>query len=193
MTSDSLLNYYKNNRLNNNNFKFQTENEFTILKIINDISTNATGCDGVNAKLLKLCCPHIIPHITHIINFCLSNNVFPTIWKSAIITALAKKSNPTEYKDLRGISILPTLSKIIEKIMEQQLRDYLTLNNLLPIVQSGFRPGYSCTTALLNIMDDIITASDKGECTALVLLDFSRAFDTLNHEILLSILKYIGL
>ena len=193
MTSDSLLNFYRNNRLNNNNFKFHTETEITILKIINDISTNATGCDGVNAKLLKLCCPHIIPHITHIINFCLINNIFPTLWKNAVITVLAKKSNPTEYKDLRGISILPTMSKIIEKIMELQLREYLNINNLLPIVQSGFRPGYSCTTALLNIMDDIITASDRGNCTALILLDFSRAFDTLNHEILLNILKYIGL
>ena len=106
---------------------------------------------------------------------------------------LPKKSNPSEFKDLRGISILPTLSKVIEKIMDHQMREYLTLHNLLPMTQSGFRPGYSCTTTFLHILDDIIAASDKGSCTVLVLLDFSRAFDTINHNILLNILKYIGL
>ena len=81
--SELLLNYYKNNPLNNNNFKFQTVSVNEALKLISYISTNATGCDGVNAKLLKLCCPHVIAHITHIVNVCLTENVFPILWKSS--------------------------------------------------------------------------------------------------------------
>lgn len=190
--SEPILNFYKSNTLNNSNFKFQKTNESTVLKVLNNISTNAAGCDGLNAKLLKLCCPHIIPYITDLINFCLVQNVFPSEWKKAVVTVLPKKSNPEEFKDLRAISILPTLSKLIEKIMEMQLRQYLVQNNLIPTTQSGFRPGHSCTTALLDIVDDIIGATDRGMCTCLVLLDFSRAFDTINYEMLKSILHYIG-
>ena len=131
-----MLNFYKGNTLNNNNFKFQRTNESTVLMVLNNISTNATGCDGLNARLLKLCCPHIIPYITHVINFCLVQNVFPSVWKRDVVTVLPKKSNPEEFKDLRGISILPPLSKIIEKIMDMQLRQHLVSNNLIPVTQS---------------------------------------------------------
>lgn len=191
--SDNTLNYYKNNLLFDSVFKFTPVDETALLKVIMEISTNATGCDQVNLKMIKLCCPHIIPYLTHIINYCLQENVFPTTWKSAVITVLPKKSNPEEFKDLRAISVLPTLSKILEKIMENQLRAYLAEKKILPKTQSGFRSGYSCTTALLQVVDDIIGATDQGLCTILILLDFSRAFDTLNHEILLSLLLYIGL
>lgn len=191
--SGSVLDFYKNNSLNNSNFKFQPVSESTVLKILNNIRSNATGFDGINVKLLKLCCPHIIPYITHIINFILTENVFPTMWRSAVVSVLPKTSNPEEYKDLRAISVLPTLSKICEKIMEQQLKEWLTQNDLIPSIQSGFRPGHSCTTALLHIVDDVIGATDQGLCTVLILLDFSRAFDTLNYDILDAIFQYIGL
>lgn len=191
--SNSVLDKYKNDALFEPNFKFQQVDEFTVLKIIKEIKTNATGCDGLNIKMITLCCPHIIPYLTHIVNICLLDSVFPTAWKSAVITVLPKKPDPGELKDLRAISILPTLSKLVEKIMENQIREYISEVSLLPLVQSGFRSGHSCTTALLHIVDDIMRATDQGLCTILVLLDFSRAFDTLNFEILLSILKYIGL
>lgn len=191
--SKPVLDKYKNESLYDPKFKFQRVEEFTVLKTISEIKTNATGCDGLNIKMISLCCPHIIPYLTHIVNVCLLDSVFPTVWKRAVVTALPKKSNPEEFKDLRAISILPTLSKIIEKIMETQIREYTSELSLLPPVQSGFRSGHSCTTALLHIVDDIVRATDQGLCTILILLDFSRAFDTLNFEILLSILKYIGL
>lgn len=189
---ESTLEFYKNNFLNNNSFKFQFVNNDTVAKIISGISTNATGCDGVNIRILELCCPHLIPYITHIVNFCLAECEFPTMWKSAVVTVLPKKSKPENFKDLRGISILPTISKILEKVIEQQVRVYLVNNNILPTVQSGFRPGHSCTTALLHIVDDVIEATDQGLCTVLILLDFSRAFDTVNHELLKAILGYLG-
>lgn len=191
--SKEILNFYENNASKDLNFKFQPVSEFTVSKILNNVTSNATGSDGINIKLLKLCCPHIVPYITHIINFILTENVFPAMWKSSVISVLPKVPNPEEYKDLRAISILPTLSKVCEKIMELQLKEYLSYNDLIPSIQSGFRAGHSCTTALLHIVDDIIGATDQGLCTVLILLDFSRAFDTLNYDILHAILQYIGL
>lgn len=191
--SDEILTFYRNNTLCNQTFSFVAVDEFAVYETVNQIKSNAPGCDGLNITLIKLCCPHIIPYFTHIINYCLLNNVFPVMWKSAVVTVLPKKSNPEEYKDLRAISILPAFSKIIEKIMEKQLRVYLLENEVIPTFQSGFRPGYSCSTALLHVVDDIMGATDQGLYTVLVLLDFSRAFDTLNFDMLKAILHYIGL
>lgn len=99
---------------------------------------------------------------------------------------------PMDLKYLRPISILPALSKVFEKVMDKQIRRYLEDHHLLPECQSGFRTNHSCESALLNIIDDIITAEENNKYTILVLLDFSKAFDTVNHEILLAILNYIG-
>lgn len=142
--------------------------------------------------MIQLCCPYIVPFLTHIINCCLFEGIFPDKWKIACVVPLAKISTPNEFKDLRPISILSVLSKVLEKIMDAQIRAYLNINQLFPHCQSGFRANYSCTTALINITDDIITANDTGLVTALVLLDFSKAFDTINHKILLAILYHFG-
>lgn len=191
--SDDLIHFYETNRVCNTNLKFQSVNELTLYQIINKISTKAAGCDGINIELIKLSCPHILPYITHIINICLTESVYPSMWKNAMVTVLPKKANPENFQDLRAISILPTFSKLIEKIMEQQLIVHLSDNNIIPHVQSGFRVGHSCTTALLNVTDDILGAIDQGLCTVLVLLDFSRAFDTINYRMFEAILHYIGL
>lgn len=139
-----------------------------------------------------MCCPFITPFVTHIINSCILANTFPDSWKRALIIPIPKKNNIQDIKDLRPISILPTLSKILEKILDRQIRRFVADCELLPHVQSGFRAGYSCTTALLCVTDDILQASDQGLVTILVLLDFSRAFDTIDHATLLNILKAKG-
>lgn len=193
-TSPTLLNHYMGASIShNNNFEFELVSEQAVYEVLRDIKSNSVGCDGLSIHLIHLCCPYIVPYITHVINFCLINSVFPNMWKSAVVKVLPKVSKPEEFKDLRAISILPVLSKVMERIMERQLREYLHRYNIIPTVQSGFRSAHSCTTALLHITDDIISATDQGLYTVLVLLDFSRAFDTLNHELLIAILRNIGL
>nr|CAI5828047.1 unnamed protein product [Callosobruchus analis] len=76
--------------------------------------------------------------------------------------------------------------------MNFQIREHLDEYNVLPKTQSGFRPGHSCTTALLTVTDDIIRATDSGKSSILLLLDYSKAFDTLNHDLLISILHFVG-
>lgn len=76
---------------------------------------------------------------------------------------MPKKSIIDSYNDLRPISVLPVLSKCLEKIMSDQIKSHLDINDLLPKRQSGFRRGYSCTTALLDVVDDILRMSDVGK------------------------------
>lgn len=173
-------------------FKFSVITDEDVVKFLNTVKSKATGNDNISLQMVQLCCPLIVPFITHIINCCLSEGVFPAEWKVALIHPIAKINSPKELKDLRPISILPTLSKVLEKIMDSQIRVYLEERQLFPGCQSGFRKNYSCTTAMLNISDDILRATDSGNLTVLVLLDFSKAFDTINHKILLAILYHFG-
>lgn len=185
--------YYENQTVVNNTFRFKEVDEITVLNHLSSIKSRAAGSDGIEIEFIKLCCPYLLPYLTHIINFCIKKSVFPLAWKIANVTPVPKVANPETVKDLRPINILPVLSKILEGILNVQLREHLESNGVLPLTQSGFRKGHSCCSALLNVTDDIFAACDNGYVTVLVLLDYSRAFDTINHEILLSILKYVGI
>nr|CAH7715602.1 unnamed protein product [Callosobruchus chinensis] len=189
----NTLNKYLNSKLNNlESFNFTMTDVGEVADILKSIKSKAVGSDNIGIDMLIYCCPRILPIITHLINTCIELSAFPDSWKISHIRPIPKNSNPCEYKDLRPISILPTLSKVFEKILESQIRKYLDSHNILPQHQSGFRKGYSCATALLKITDDIMEATDRNELTALALLDYSKAFDTLSHELLLAILGYIG-
>lgn len=192
--NSDLLNLYNNSLLKEFplKFTFSPVSDIDIMKTINTIKTNATGSDNLSIKMLKLCCPYLIPFITDIINSSINQSLFPEAWKTAQVIPLPKTKLPSDYKDLRPISILPCLSKVLEKIMAIQIRQYVNQHTILPETQSGFRPGYSCSTALLNITDDIFTAIDNNELSLVIMLDYSKAFDTIGHDILISILHHIG-
>lgn len=188
-----LLNYYSNNKKENvGNFEFTLTTNEEVRKILNSIKSKATGADGLNINLILYCCPFIIPFITHVVNSCILENTFPTHWKASHVIPLPKNNNPLELKDLRPISILSVLSKICEKVLHAQLCKHLELFQILPDTQSGFRKNYGCATALLEVTDDILRSTDTGNLTALVLLDYTKAFDTINYNLLLAILNYIG-
>lgn len=193
--SNNLINFYRTHLKNSvkSLLKFEPVDEIEILKIISSIKTKSSGTDGITISIISYCVPFLLPYITHVINYCLINSVFPSNWKKAIITPIPKSSSVKELKDLRPISLLPVLSKIIERIMERQLQIHLQNNHILPVNQSGYRKGHSCSTALLHIVDDVISMTDQGKITLLILLDYSKAFDTIDHNILMSILHYIGL
>ena len=164
-------------------FNFSTVSVEEVEKIVRSIKSNAKGVDGIDLNMLTLVLPHLSEYLTFIINTCLTNNVFPDTWKYSNIIPVPKKNNPTDMSHFRPISILPTISKIIEKIVSNQLNVFLTEKNILPVVQS----------ALLHVTDDIFRAGDEQKNTCLILLDYSKAFDTLNHATLCTKLKYFGL
>nr|CAH7746795.1 unnamed protein product [Callosobruchus chinensis] len=192
---NSTASYY-NNKFHENSltpFIFRMLNPEEIVDIISSIKSSATGNDEINITMIRLCLPEILKPITHIVNVCLETGYFPIDWKDAIIIPLPKTEKPTDHSQLRPISILCTLSKVLEKAVYLQLTQYLDKTNTFPAYQSGFRKGHSTTTAILYLTDNIIRNLDNHINTILVMLDFSKAFDSVNHQILLSKLKYYGL
>ena len=130
----------------------------------------------------------LLPTITHIMNESLISGVFPTEFKKAVLKPLLKKSNldPNQLKNYRPISNLSYLSKLLERLVLQQLFSHLTSHSLLSDHQSAYRPGHSTETVLLRIANDLLNSLDQDKISVLLLLDLSAAFDTIDHDILLS-------
>ena len=174
-------------------FSFKTVSEEEVKKCVQSISTKAIGSDNLSLEMILPVLDVIAPVVTHIINFSLSCNVFPSQWKNAYVIPLPKTSNPTAITDYRPISILPILSKVLETIVHNQLYSFLSSNNLLCPYQSGFRSFHSTVGALLNISEDIRCALDNTKLTVMVLLDFSNAFNSVDFDILLATLRAVNI
>jgi hypothetical protein len=116
----------------------------------------------------------------------IETKVFPNVWKMGliIITPVPKMSHPIDYGDLRLVCVLPVLSKVLERLIFQKIMTFLEDRKIIPICQSGLRKHHSTVTALINVFDDILKAFDKGRMTLLILLDFSKAFDTISHKLI---------
>lgn len=190
--NQDLLGKFNNNTFVSEPFNLKLVTQNDILRSLYEIKSNAIGYDNISARMLKMCVPHCLSPLTNIINSCLEAGTVPELWKKALITPIPKKTNPT-IADLRPISILPATSKILEKIVKSQMVQYLEVNNILPKFQSGFRKGYGCSTALLRITSDITQIIDQGGCCPSVLVDMSKAFDSLNIGLLLAKLKFYNL
>ena len=150
------------------------------------IKSKSIGSDGLSIVALKLIIEIVTPVITDIFNTSLATATFPLEWKKAYIVPLPKSEAPTQPKDFRPISILPILSKVLERIVHGQLVNFLNANKFLDPLQSGFKAGHSTHTALVKVTDDIRLAMNNTQLTILVLLDFSSAFNSVDFDILLA-------
>ncbi|KAK3927257.1 RNA-directed DNA polymerase from mobile element jockey, partial [Frankliniella fusca] len=162
-------------------------------KALMGISSNAKGVDGISATVLKLCLPEFSPALLHLFNYSLQCCTFPNVWKVANVKPLPKKPGASTVNEFRPISLLCILGKILEKIVFAQLCEFLDRNSLFNPLQSGFKPNHSTTTALLKVTGDIREAIDNKLLTILVLYDFSNAFPSVHHQLLLSKLRLFGL
>ena len=129
---------------------------------------------------------YIVSPLTHIINSCIKNNIFPQTWKVSRISPIPKTDNPSENNDYRPVAILPILSKVYESLVLRQMQEFIGRFCLYMDTQSGFRKGHSTATTLLKFKDDITKAMKKGEITLAIFADYSKAFDTVDFEILIS-------
>jgi hypothetical protein len=184
--------FFKTKQRSGHTFSIDSCTKEQIKKIITSIKTNANGHDDITISMILLALDDTLPIITDIINASIQFGVFPEAWKIAKVRPIPKSSKVDNYKELRPVSILPLLSKVLEKVVCGQLTNYLEANKLLPDTQSGFCSKHGTATALAKVTDDIITSSDKGQATILVLLDFSRAFDCLNPDLLVTKMASYG-
>nr|CAI5861082.1 unnamed protein product [Callosobruchus analis] len=189
---DKIFMYTFSRFSDNNTFSLRPIDSNTLSTIISGITSNASGLDGISLHMLKLCLPVINDYLLHIINSCLEIGYFPDQWKTALVIPKPKCSNPASFNDLRPISLLPVLSKLLERAVHMQLFEYLTRTKILPLHQSGFQKHHSTTTSLAYLSDSILSSLDKKLMNILALLDFSKAFDTLNHSLLIAKCKYYG-
>ena len=156
-------------------------------------SSSASSHDGITAFMLKAGKAALVPIFHHIFNLSINTKVFPDIWKEAIVTPLFKSGQRDDPNNYRPISVLSTISKVLERCVHDQLYSYLSVNNLLNDRQSGFRKGHSTSTCLVDFLDNIYREVDEGGACGVLFLDLSKAFDTVDHEILLLKLRHLGL
>ena len=151
------------------------------------------GEDGLPIRLIKIGLPYILSAITHLINHIFTTSTYPQLWKIGQIIPVPKQNKANEPADFRPITILPCLSKVGEMLMAEQIREHFESKKLLSPLQSGFRPGHSCSTSVMKIMDDIRSEFDQNFLILLILLDFSKAFDKVDLKMLVEKLgRYFG-
>ena len=148
-------------------------------------SSNSCGVDGLTMKPIKFAGPSIHKALLHVINMSISSGIFPNIGKTGCITPLYKGGDATDPANYRLISILPCLGKLLERIMHTQLYEYITDNGILAHEQSGFRKGHSTGTCLIDFLKNIYLNIDRNMYCGVLFLDLKKAFDTVDHTILI--------
>ena len=151
----------------------------------------SAGPDGLDPHLLQIAAEIIVEPLTHIFNLTIENGQIPKIWKAANVVPLLKGGDPANPNNYRPISKLSVLGKILEGLISNQLKEFLSKNCILNDLQSGFRKKHGTVTATMKVLNDITAIDEKEHCAALF-LDLSKAFDTVDHSVLLQKLVNIG-
>ncbi len=189
-----IQDYYKSNGVQSDHFVLSPVGEDDVLKLLLALkSSKATGLDSLPSRFIRDGANIICAPVTHIINLSIYHGSIPSDLKSARVVPLYKKNSKTDLGNYRPVSILSILSKVLERVVYNQLENYLHCNSLMYNLQSGFRPAYSTDTCLIHMQDHIREEYDKGNYTGMVLLDLQKAFDTVDHVILLDKLGAMGL
>ena len=153
-------------------------------------TTKACGPDGIPSRLLKECSQQIAPSLCTIFNHSLICGRFPSEWKSANVTSVQKKNSKEPAENYRPISLLSIVSKVLERCVYNHM--YADVIQLISPLQHGFLRKHSCITQLLSVLHNIGQNLDNNTQSDVLYLDFAKAFDSVDHQILVEKLKCNG-
>ena len=180
------------NNITHSILDFKPIEESFISKQINKLSLKkATGHDGISAKILNYAKPVVLQSITFLINETIKVSEFPDECKKAMVSPLHKKNSTLDKENYRPVSILPILSKLYGRAINAQLMNFFETK--FHTYLSAFRPGNGCQSSPLRIIEDWKQALDDNKYVAALLMDLSKAFDCLPHDLQFLKLKYYGL
>ena len=187
-------NYYQNILvLPPSKFKFSSRTEDFVPKLLKDVNIDKTaGIDSLSEKFLKVGVNVLGKPIPKICNLSIKYSVFPTDCQVAKWKPLYKKGSTTLLRNYWPISVLPLISKIIDKVIHDQTQAFLDENKILCRFQSGFIKSFSTDSCLSHLSNKIATGFKSGLFTGMILFDLQKAFDTINHDILINKMEYLG-
>ena len=157
------------------------------------LQSNTKGTVGLDGKILRLSASFIAESLTYIYNLCINKNTFPQVFKEAKVIPLFKSGDKSDPSNFRPISILPILSKPLEKHINEHVMKHFLVNDLFYQKRSGFRPNHSCHTALTELIDTWLSEININKLCRALFIDFVKAFDVINHDLLLRKLTIYGL
>ena len=165
-----------------------------VLELLMGVNVSKScGPDNITGILLKTFADCIASSLTDIFNYSLTTGCLPDIWKEANISAVYKKGSRHSPDNYRPISLTCIMCKLLEHIISGHIHTFLDSNNILVDSQHGFRSGRSCETQLVYTFNDLAHNKEMGMITDVIILDFSKAFDSVNHRKLLSKLRCFGI
>uniref|UniRef100_A0A8C7M5K3 Reverse transcriptase domain-containing protein n=3 Tax=Oncorhynchus mykiss TaxID=8022 RepID=A0A8C7M5K3_ONCMY len=174
-------------------FSFSQIHSADVLKELQNLDPyKSAGLDNLDPFFLKLSAEIVATPITSLFNLSFVSSEIPKDWKAAAVIPLFKGGDTLDPNCYRPISILPCLSKVFESQVNKQITDHFESHHTFSAMQSGFRAGHGCTSATLKVLNDILTAIDKKHYCAAVFIDLAKAFDSVNHHILIGRLNSLG-
>ena len=171
--------------------RIQPEELMKLLKSLD--TTKASDIYNFSPKMLKLAAPAICLPLTIIFNQCLEEGIFPDLLKVAKVIPVHKGKSTFDPSNYRPISLLPIISKLFEKLIYSRVYSFICDENILYKRQYGFQRNKSTELALLDLQSNIVDSLENKEIPCAIFLDFAKAFDTVNHEILLHKLEHYGI
>ena len=164
-----------------------------VAKLIQRMPNKSCGTDAIPTLVWKYCCDIVAPMLSKLFNYSIQEGVFPSILKRAHVIPIHKSGPRNDISNYRPISLLPTMSKIFEKLMNCRFTHYLESNNIFANNQFGFRKERCTSDAIVEFLDHAYKAIDSKKHMIAIFLDLSKAFDTIDHTILLNKLQHIGI